>query len=49
MGALAVFAIVFTLIPWPKKSLDRVAKARADFDAEDEHPAPVDPKGGTDR
>lgn len=57
MALLAIFAVVFTLIPWPQKILDRVAQARADFDADDQRrtaeaattPPPADPKGGTDR
>lgn len=45
IGALVILAIVMSLIPWPKKILDRVATAQADFEAEDDRLAATRPDG----
>ena len=34
IAALAYLSYLISIIPWPRKSLDRVARARAEFEAE---------------
>lgn len=56
IAGLIVLSLVLSLTPWPAKTLARVEKARAEFDAEETAPAygaaddtKDDTKGGTDR
>lgn len=48
IAAVAYLSFLISIIPWPRKSLDRVAKARADFEAQANGtgPAAQAPAGG---
>jgi len=48
IAALAYVSFLISIIPWPTKSLDRVAQARADFEAEGKAGASEDESPATD-